>query len=104
MNENSLINNHFKISVRSAFIYFLLTFSLMLIFLTVSASATFYETVEDIFATFCAIILFGEMLYFYMHRVKYVSLQLMFAFVFSLIIGIPSFYLYFFKKPPMVLN
>ena len=98
MNENSLINNHFKISVRSAFIYFLLTFSLMLIFLTVSASATFYETVEDIFATFCAIILFGEMLYFYMHRVKYVSLQLMFAFVFSLIIGIPSFYLYFFKK------
>lgn len=98
MNEKSLTNNHFKISVRSAFIYFLLTFSLLLIFLTVSASPSFYEIVEDIFATFCAVFLFGEMLYFYMHRVKYISLQLMFAFVFSLIIGIPSFYLYFFKK------
>ncbi|MCK6894137.1 oligosaccharide repeat unit polymerase [Enterobacter bugandensis] len=98
MNEKTLTNNHFKISVRSAFIYFLLTFSLLLIFLTVSASPSFYEIVEDIFATFCAVFLFGEMLYFYMHRVKYISLQLMFAFVFSLIIGIPSFYLYFFKK------
>lgn len=98
MNEKSLKNNQFKISAHLAFIYFLLTSSLLLIFLTESASATLYGTVEDIFAVFCAIILFGEMIYFYMHRVKFISLQLMFAFVFSLIIGIPSFYLYFFKK------
>ncbi|MDF9213737.1 hypothetical protein, partial [Enterobacter hormaechei] len=77
MNDKSLKNNHFKISAHLAFIYFLLTSSLLLIFLTESASATLYGTVEDIFAVFCAIILFGEMIYFYMHRVKFISLQLM---------------------------
>jgi hypothetical protein len=98
MNNIPFRHDSFKISAGSAFIYILLTFSLLLIFLTESANYDLYRTIEDAFAVCCAVILLIVMVYFYMHRVKYISLQLMFSFVFSLIIGIPSFYLYFFKQ------
>ncbi|HDW3731502.1 TPA: oligosaccharide repeat unit polymerase, partial [Escherichia coli] len=52
----------------------------------------------DILATISTALLVVLMFYYYINRVRYLSLTLLFAFVFSLIIGLPSIYLYYFKN------
>lgn len=97
MNNFSHLERSYAIKPTSAFIYVLLTFSILLLFLSDSYSYGFYKIIEETFATFCTTVLIFTIIHFYIHRVKYISMQLMFSFIFSLIIGIPSIYLYFFK-------
>lgn len=97
MNIPSLENHKHLISFKWALIYLLVTF---LLFLSVFIDANrndLAELIIEIFAIFGTIILGVVVAYYYINRTRYLSLSLMFAFVFSLIIGFPSVYLYFFK-------
>lgn len=58
-----------------------------------------YATLLHVLAPFLSICLIAVMIFFYIKRASFISLQLMYAFAFSLIIGVPGIYLLNFRNP-----
>lgn len=87
-----------KIHFKHLAIYFSVLLSLSSCFLWGGPDTFVSKTYTDFLATISTVQLFVLMLYYYINRVRYFSLTLLFAFVFSLIIGLPSIYLYYFKN------
>ncbi|EEW0399057.1 O17/O44/O73/O77/O106 family O-antigen polymerase, partial [Escherichia coli] len=87
-----------KIQFKHLAIYFSVFLSLSSCFLWGGADTFVSQVYIDILATISTALLVVLMFYYYINRVRYLSLTLLFAFVFSLIIGLPSIYLYYFKN------
>lgn len=86
-----------KSYVKHYVLYIAIVFSLLLIFLQNILDYNYFDSVLYLSTILSAAILFCSIIYFYVNRARYFSLQLLFAFVFSMIIGLPAVYLYFFK-------
>ncbi|MES4612567.1 oligosaccharide repeat unit polymerase [Ewingella sp. CoE-038-23] len=78
-------------------IYIVVLASLLFVFLENTISAVLFKSTLDVLAVISTALFCYIMVYFYINRAKYFSMQLLFAFIFSMIIGLPAVYLYFFK-------
>ncbi|SPX20032.1 O-antigen polymerase [Escherichia coli] len=93
-----------KIQFKHLAIYFSVFLSLSSCFLWGGADTFVSQVYIDILATISTALLVILMFYYYINRVRYLSLTLLFAFVFSLIIGLPSIYLTILKTQIMGLK
>lgn len=80
-------------------IYFALFLSVALLFCEYTAPSAVYKIFIEIVSSFLSAILLVVIIYFYIKRASFFSLQLMYSYAFSLIIGIPAIYLLNFSEP-----
>ncbi|MGV3983912.1 oligosaccharide repeat unit polymerase [Citrobacter portucalensis] len=80
-------------------IYFALFLSVALLFCEYTAPSAVYKIIIEIVSSFLSAILLVVIIYFYIKRASFFSLQLIYSYAFSLIIGIPAIYLLNFGEP-----
>ncbi|MGV4260079.1 oligosaccharide repeat unit polymerase [Citrobacter freundii] len=80
-------------------IYFALFLSVALLFCEYTVSYLVYDIVIEMASSFLSAILIVVIIYFYIKRSRFFSLQLLYSYAFSLIIGIPAIYLLNFGEP-----
>ncbi|MDE9433333.1 oligosaccharide repeat unit polymerase [Xenorhabdus bovienii] len=83
--------------VKCFLIYIVVCLFLFLLILVNATPNSIYKIVFDIISMISSSSLFLVITYFYVYRARFFSLQLMYAYVFSLIIGIPAVYLLYFR-------
>lgn len=97
MNANNVNPNINKSLLKHSTLYIVILVSLVFTFLENTISAVLFKSALDGLAIISTTVFCYVIVYFYINRAKYFSMQLLFAFVFSMIIGLPAIYLYFFK-------
>lgn len=80
-------------------IYFSLFLSIALLLCEYTASYLVYDIFIEVISSFLSAILILVIIYFYIKRARFFSLQLVYSYAFSLIIGIPAIYLLNFGEP-----
>lgn len=98
MNKEYYLLPSNKLRFKHLIIYLVVCLCLFSGFLINDAKTQIAQEITDILAIISSALLIVLILYYYIYRVRFFSLTLLFSFVFSLIIGLPSIYLFYFKN------